>query len=147
MIDRRFRGPKYTISSLTIDGRYLCDVLEDPVRIFGPRGEGKIKGNTAIPAGIYRVIRTMSPRFKRILPLLLDVPFFDGIRIHPGNTAADTEGCILPGLNKVVGKVIDSRIWFGELGACEYIRIVYWVNLPKWTIERHRDHHESHQRW
>jgi len=96
--------PAYTIGKLYIDGKYFCDTLEDAVRPAGV----KIKGETAIPVGTYKVEMTMSNRFKRVLPLLLNVPNFDGIRIHRGNTAADTEGCILVGENKQVGKVINS---------------------------------------
>lgn len=74
-------------------GNFVCFVLEDLVRT-GP----KVYAQTAIPAGTYRVQITRSPRFARDLPLLLDVPGFTGIRIHPGNDRDDTEGCLLPGL-------------------------------------------------
>ena len=94
--------PEYTIGKLYIDGQYFCDTLEDTVR------EKKIAGKTAIPEGTYQVIVNRSPKFKRDLPLLLDVPNFEGIRIHRGNTAKDTSGCILVGENKVKGKVINS---------------------------------------
>ena len=80
-----------TIGRLTVDGVYQCFVLEDIVR------PTKIAGRTAIPAGRYRVLITMSPRFGKLLPLLNDVPNFSGVRIHPGNKAEDTEGCLLPG--------------------------------------------------
>ena len=93
----------YTIGKLYIDGVYFCDTLEDAVRPV------KIKGRTAIPVGIYRVILNMSNRFKKILPLLLNVLNFAGVRIHSGNTHLDTEGCILVGENKAVGKVLNSR--------------------------------------
>ena len=81
-----------TIGTLFVDGEQLCYTLEDVVR------EQKVYAQTAIPAGRYRVQVTMSPRFKRMLPLLHDVPNYSGVRIHPGNTAEDTEGCILPGM-------------------------------------------------
>lgn len=116
-LDRRFKGEDYTISSLFVNDKYFCDCMEDTVRDIGPNGEGKIKGKTAIPKGCYRVLRTPSPRFKRMLPILMNVPHFEGIRIHPGNSPADTEGCLLPGENKVKGKVIHSREWFLKLDA------------------------------
>lgn len=71
-------------------------------------GETKVYGESAIPYGRYKVVVNMSPRFKRELPLLLDVPHFEGIRIHRGNTDKDSSGCILVGENKVKGKVINS---------------------------------------
>lgn len=76
---------------------WLCWTLEDPVReVPGEPVEAwKIKGDTAIPRGTYAVRVTRSNRFKTDLPLLLNVPGFEGVRIHGGNTAADTEGCIL----------------------------------------------------
>lgn len=80
-----------TIGNLYVDGAWFCYVLEDVVR------STKIAGRTAIPAGRYRVVLTMSPRFGKLMPLLLDVPNYSGVRIHPGNTADDTEGCLLPG--------------------------------------------------
>lgn len=94
----------YTIGKLTTDAGYLCDMLEDRVRT----GK-KVKGTTAIPEGEYEVILTMSNRFKRLLPLLLNVPNFEGVRIHSGNSADDSEGCMLPGENTVVGRVLNSR--------------------------------------
>ena len=69
----------------------------------------KRKGITAIPTGKYDVILTFSPRFKRVLPLLLGVKGYEGVRIHAGNSAEDTEGCLLVGENKVKGQVINSR--------------------------------------
>ena len=96
--------PTYTIGKLYIDGKYFCDTLEDVVR-KGP----KVMHETAIPAGTYEVILNMSPRFKKVLPRLLNVPGFDGILIHAGNTSKDTSGCILVGQNKEVGKVINSQ--------------------------------------
>ena len=90
-----------------INGEYFCDTLEDKVRVMNSIND-KIKGETAIPAGTYKITLEMSPRFKRKLPLLHDVPYFSGILIHRGNTAKDTHGCILVGENKVKGQVINS---------------------------------------
>ena len=69
----------------------------------------KVKGETAIPWGTYKVALTYSPRFRRLLPLLLQVSLFSAVRIHPGNLPKDTGGCILLGENKQVGKVLNSR--------------------------------------
>lgn len=112
-IDRFFFGDTYTIGRLSIDGKYYCDTLEDKVRDLSK--EAKVMHQTAIPAGTYKVIVNVSPRFKRELPRLLDVPHFDGILIHRGNTAADTSGCILVGENKEKGKVINSTPYEVEL--------------------------------
>ena len=101
-LQRIAQTPEYTIGRLYIDEKFFCHALEDAVR------EEKIAGKTAIPEGTYQVIVNRSPKFKRDLPLLLDVPNFEGIRIHRGNTAKDTSGCILVGENKVKGKVINS---------------------------------------
>lgn len=76
---------------------FFCFTLEDEVRKLGPNGEGKVFGATAIPAGTYDVVVTLSPKFKKQLPRLLNVPFFTGILMHSGNTDADTMGCILVG--------------------------------------------------
>lgn len=102
---RTFKGSEYTIGKLYIDDNYFCDTLEDTVR---PKGE-KIYGKTAIPTGKYKVKKTYSPRFKKQLPEILNVPNFAGVRIHSGNTAKDTEGCILLGLNKTKGAVLCSQ--------------------------------------
>ena len=107
-LKRIAKKPSYTIGRLYIDEKYFCDTLEDRVRDLSK--EAKIKGQTAIPTGRYRVFLTYSPRFKRILPLLDNVPQFTGVRIHRGNTAKDTEGCILVGYNREVGKVLDSAV-------------------------------------
>lgn len=103
-----FKDDEYTIGKLYIDGEYFCDTLEDTVREIKPDGTGKIKGMTAIPAGKYKVILNMSPRFKRILPRLLNVPHFEGVLIHRGNSAKDTDGCILVGKNTKKGFVLES---------------------------------------
>jgi hypothetical protein len=95
-----------TTGKLLVDGKFFCYTLEDFVR---PQGAKKVYGKTAIPAGIYLIDITWSNRFKRWLPLLLNVPGFAGIRIHPGNTAADTEGCILVGASRSMDRVTESR--------------------------------------
>lgn len=106
--------PTYTIGKLYIDNAYFCDTLEDTVRDTNKsgkfdNGEQKIKGKTAIPYGTYEIKWTYSPRFKKYTPQLMNVPSFEGIRVHAGNTSADTEGCLILGENKQVGKVLNSR--------------------------------------
>lgn len=108
-LKRIYKGENYTIGNLFIDDVYFCDTLEDTVR------DVKIKGKTAIPYGVYNIILNISPKFKRILPRLLNVPNFEGVLIHRGNTHDDTEGCILVGENKIKGKVINSTFWETEL--------------------------------
>ena len=115
LLDRIYKGPKYTIGKLYIDGAYFCDTLEDVVRDLGIDGSGKIKHETAIPPGRYKVILSMSNRFKKVMPLLLSVPYFSGIRIHSGKDKEDTSGCPLVGDNKVKGKVLNSRKTFNVL--------------------------------
>lgn len=108
---RDLHGPECTLGKLYLDGIFECYTCEDVER---PNAE-KVSGKTAIPRGVYRVVITPSVRFKRDLPLLVDVPNFAGIRIHPGNTAADTEGCILPGAVRSDDRVGQSRDAFAEL--------------------------------
>lgn len=103
-VDRKYKKEKYTIGKMYIDGEYFCDTLEDTVR---PKGV-KIYGETAIPASTYKVVLSYSPKFKRVLPEVLSVPMFTGIRIHRGNYPADTLGCILVGKNKIVGGLTES---------------------------------------
>ena len=125
-VTRIFKGPNYTIGRLHIDGSYFCDTLEDTVRELPvscpdtPRGAAcrckrKVYARTAIPAGCYRLTMEYSPRFKRRLPYLHDVPHFLGILIHSGNTADDSAGCLIVGRNRVKGKVLDSRATLQEL--------------------------------
>ena len=100
--------------STGIEDKYFCDTLEPTWRDYA-NGAYKVKGRSAIPEGRYAVVISFSPKFKQWLPILLGVPKFEGIRIHAGNTAKDTEGCILVGKNREVGKVLDSRKWLYEL--------------------------------
>lgn len=106
-VERLWKKPTYTVGRLYVDGKLYCNTLEDVVRDLDK--EAKVPGKTAIPAGTYKVIFNWSPKFGRNLPRLLNVPHFDGILIHPGNTADDSAGCILVGKNTEVGRLTESR--------------------------------------
>ena len=112
----RFKKDKYTHGLLSIDSSpFECYTLEDKVR-EGDIFKVKVQNETAIPTGRYEVILNMSNRFKKYMPLLLNVPNFSGVRIHSGNTKDHTEGCILVGLeNGEDGFLGDSRNAFNEL--------------------------------
>lgn len=120
-LKREIFRDNYTISKLYVNGEYFCDTLEDTDRsLYSTDSLEHIKsikvyGKTAIPYGTYEIAISYSDRFKKFLPLLLRVPGYDGIRIHPGNTEEDTLGCILPGVYNKVSKVINSRITFNKL--------------------------------
>jgi hypothetical protein len=98
----------YTHGRLYVDGRLECFTLEDCDRRVEAGGK-KVYGLTAIPLGTYSVVLDKSQRFGRIMPRLLDVQQFLGIRIHPGNTSQDTEGCLLVGRGRGRDRVTDSR--------------------------------------
>ena len=100
---RRWPKATCTIGELLIEGEWFCFTLEDVER------PEKIPGETAIPTGRYKVIITHSQRFDRDLPLLVDVPGFTGVRIHAGNTEADTRGCILVGKRTLENAIGESR--------------------------------------
>ena len=104
-LERFLIGEQRTIGKLLIDGEFFCYTLEDRIREPG----FKVYGATAIPAGTYDIAMTYSPRFKMVLPLLREVPDFDGIRIHAGNTESDTEGCILVGFDSGPDHIGSSR--------------------------------------
>ena len=108
-VKRLHRTQNSTIGELTIDGKFECYTLEDTERDI------KIKGETAIPKGTYKVIINQSNRFKKLLPLLINVPNFEGVRIHPGNSNHDTEGCILVGMNRSSDYITKSRKAFDSL--------------------------------
>jgi hypothetical protein len=108
-IKRLHRTENSTIGELSIDGKFQCYTLEDKER------EVKIKSETAIPKGTYKVSITQSNRFKRLLPLLDNVPNFEGVRIHSGNSNHDTEGCILVGTTRSTDFIGNSRIAFDKL--------------------------------
>ena len=132
VVDRKWKKSDYTISNLYIDGVKFCNVLEDADRMISSDMDLdmikmlKVKGQTAIPTGTYKVtLSAQSPKYtksktmmafcKAYMPRLLNVPGYDGVLIHPGNTAADSEGCLLVGKNDVVGKVTNSTYWFKQL--------------------------------
>lgn len=116
-LERDLFTSKSTTGQLWMDGVDLCFTLEDPMRERAgvPVKEWKVLGDTAIPKGVYNIVITYSNRFKRDLPLLEDVEGFTGIRIHPGNTSVDTEGCILVGRTRGENFVGESRVAFNAL--------------------------------
>ena len=137
-IDRKYKKDKYTISNLTIDGKWICNVIEDRDRglhqgmSLAQIRSIKIKSETAIPSGRYLVtMKIVSPKFYQKtyykhfcmgkLPRLLNVPGFDGILIHSGNTVTDratagmSAGCLLPGLNTVKGQLTQTRECFEKV--------------------------------
>ena len=110
-----------TIGELFIDDKFECFILEDkdrglkqsdPISVIE---QNKVFGKTAIPKGTYDVVISWSNRFKTYLPLIINVPGFEGIRIHPGNKAEDTEGCQLPGAARTKDMVLNSRVAFKRL--------------------------------
>lgn len=129
-IERRYFKHTYCIGRLSVDGMEFSDVLEDKDRGLSqdmPTAEiykNKVYGKTAIPYGRYEVRLTVSPKFKNrswaakyggLVPEILEVPGFVAIRLHPGTTCEDTDGCPLPGMNRAVGKVLDSQRAFFDL--------------------------------
>lgn len=112
-LNRIFLGSSATIGELYADREHIADTLEDRVR---PEGE-KVYGKTAIPEGTYEMVLSYSPRFKKILPEILNVPNFTGIRIHCGNSSADSSGCILVGTwdGEKEDWISDSKIAFNKL--------------------------------
>ena len=131
VLERIYKGDLYTIGKLYVDGVYQCDTLEDVDRNLNQEmslediNKIKVFGKTAIPYGKYKVtLKQQSSKFsksnkyeqcKGYLPRLIDVPAFSGILIHIGNTAEDSNGCILVGQNLIKGKVINSTICFWAL--------------------------------
>lgn len=121
LVKRLWKKATYTIGRLYVDGKYMCNTLEDKDRGLTQSmpleriKAIKVAGETAIPTGTYKVIIQWSPHFKRLLPHLQSVPGFEAILIHAGNTNKDTRGCILLGENKKVGQVVNSRHWAYEV--------------------------------
>ena len=131
-LERRWKKETYTIGRLYVDGVYFCNTLEDRDRGLKQTDElstiksRKVYGETAVPTGTYGVaMNVTSPKYSAVpwywqlcrgkMPRLLSVPGFDGILVHPGNTALDTFGCILVGKNTKVGKLTDSKATFKKL--------------------------------
>lgn len=123
LVKRLYKNSAYTIGKMYIDGQYLCDTVEDCDRGLKQSMTSqqiavkKVYGKTAIPVGRYRVVLSYSNKFKKSLPLLNDVMCFSGVRIHSGNTAEDSLGCIIVGENKIKGGVINSRATMERLMA------------------------------
>ena len=141
-LKRIFKGKDYTIGRLFIDGKYFCDTLEDPVRQLDSIKD-KIYSKTAIPTGKYKVsMSIVSPKYSirksynwcgGRLPRLLDVPFFEGILIHSGNTPDHTAGYILVGENKIKGQVINSmntlkNLWV-KLNVADEVGEEIWIDI------------------
>lgn len=131
-LDRKWKKSSYTISNLYVDGVKFCNVIEDTDRGLSSDMDLatikslKVKGKTAIPKGNYRITlsmqslkytrsKSMMAFCKAYMPRLINVPGYEGVLIHPGNTAADTEGCLIPGKNDTVGRVSNSTKYFKEL--------------------------------
>lgn len=114
LLVREPSGDSCTHGKLYVNGVFECFTLEDKDRKLESGGE-KIYGQTAIPRGSYEIIINFSQRFKRDLPLLLNVAGFSGVRIHAGNTSEDTEGCILVGSSRGDQRVNNSRVAFNKL--------------------------------
>jgi len=129
-VDRRWKKKGYCIGAFYVNGIRLCDTVEDEDRGLNSSmwlediQRIKVKGETAIPTGTYKVILSVSPKFKNrawakkyggLIPEIRNVRGFEGIRIHPGNTAEDCTGCILVGENKIKGGVINSTKCYYEL--------------------------------
>lgn len=132
LLDRKYKKETYTIGNLYVDGEWFCNALEDKDRGLSQTmpleeiKETKVYGETAIPTGRYEVrMDIVSPKYNGVkwykdnfggrMPRLESVKGFSGILIHSGNTALDSNGCILVGMNKAKGKVLDSRATFQKL--------------------------------
>lgn len=132
VLDRFFKGPKYTVGHLYIDGKYFCDTMEDKDRglldsmSLAEIKSKKVSSETAIPRGTYKVtLDVVSPKYskrdfyikvcKGKVPRLLNVKGFEGILIHAGNTEEDSAGCLLVGMNLERGKVLKSQETFRKL--------------------------------
>lgn len=120
---RKYRKETYTIGKLYVDGVYFCDTIEDKDRglddsmVLADIMVKKKYGETAIPYGTYKVEINYSPKYKKLMPQIMNVKGFGGIRIHSGNTAKDTLGCLIVGKNTKKGMVTESRATYNKLFA------------------------------
>lgn len=148
-LKRKYLKDDYTIGHLYIDDKYFCDTVEDKVRDYNKDGdlldanEEKVYGKTAIPYGRYRIdMKTRSPKYSLrsaylwcggYLPRLVDVPHFEGILIHAGNTAADSAGCLICGENRIKGGVVNSmatlRKLYAELKLADSKHEEIWITI------------------
>lgn len=114
LLKREWRKPEYTIGRIYENGKKLCNSIEDTDRNLNQNMSAteiqriKVAGQTAIPTGTYLLRVTYSPKFKRDLVEIVNVPGYSGVRIHRGNTAADSAGCVIPGENTAPGRVTNS---------------------------------------
>jgi len=113
-IKRLYFKDTYTIGKCTVDGEYICDTIEDTVRVLNSK-EDKVYGETAIPAGTYNADIYFSKKFGYKVVRLFDVPYFEGIYVHKGNTAKDSLGCIILGYNDKKGWVSRPTIALNKL--------------------------------
>lgn len=130
LLQRELSTPKSTTGYLYVNGVFHCYTLEDVVR---PPDAPKVYGETAIPEGCYRVGITWSPRFQQNMPLVNDVPGFEGVRIHPGNKPEDTEGCILVGYARdrdwVGGSRAAYKALYDKLMAVQILGEEVWLTV------------------
>lgn len=136
-------GARATLGHLFVDGAYECETLED---VYRPPPLPKVPHFTCIPCGRYEVVITYSPRFKLDMPLLLNVPDFKGVRIHPGNNAIDTDGCLLVGKERVGDTILHSRdayaALFQKIDAARARGELVHITI---TIEKEKSHERPEQ--
>lgn len=138
-LERRWRKTAYTIGRLYKNGEFLCNTVEDPDRGLHSNmaaaqiAKIKVPDQTAIPTGSYKVQLSESPKFKRVLPEVLNVPGYFGIRIHKGATADHSSGCIIPGDNTATGRVTNSekyeKLIVAAIAAAEAKKEDVWLTI------------------
>lgn len=115
LVQRDIFTDKSTTSKIYLDDGFFCYGLEDRDRFLEVNPEAKVDGETAIPRGEYNILITFSNRFQQLMPQIMDVPGFSGVRIHPGNTNIDTHGCLLVGTFRKTDFVGNSRAAYSKL--------------------------------